>query len=46
MRNLPNSIFGRSCPCGARVEHGNKKCRKCSYRSRWLRRKAHHDDAL
>lgn len=43
MRNAPLSLFGRTCPCGALIEHGNKKCRKCRARARWHRRKSHHD---
>lgn len=43
MRNLPPSLFGRSCPCGARIEPGNKRCRKCRARARWYRRKSLHD---
>jgi hypothetical protein len=31
---------GRSCPCGALLEHGMRRCRKCRARSRWRRRKA------
>jgi hypothetical protein len=43
VRNLPSSLFGRSCPCGNQIEHGNARCRKCRNRSRWRRRKSRHD---
>jgi hypothetical protein len=35
---LPNSPC---CPCGALLDHGKKRCRKCRARSRWRRRKAY-----
>jgi hypothetical protein len=31
----------RRCPCGALLEHGMRRCRKCRARSRWRRRKAY-----
>jgi hypothetical protein len=43
MRTLPLRLSGRKCPCGALVEHGNKRCRKCRSRARWRRRKSLHD---
>lgn len=36
---IPRSITGNSCACGAQIEIGNRKCRKCRARARWLRRK-------
>ncbi|MBW8482261.1 hypothetical protein [Actinomadura parmotrematis] len=27
-----------ACACGARVEHGGIRCRKCRARARWRRR--------
>jgi len=30
----------RHCPCGALLDHGKDRCRKCRARSRWQRRKA------
>jgi hypothetical protein len=35
---MPRLITGHRCPCGARVDPGNRKCRKCRARARWLRR--------
>jgi|HubBroStandDraft_1064217.scaffolds.fasta_scaffold70759_2 hypothetical protein len=32
--------LGDCCPCGAAVEHGMNRCRKCRARSRYRRRKA------
>jgi hypothetical protein len=43
MRRLPHSLFGRSCPCGAQVEQGAKRCPKCRHTARWYRRKSLHD---
>jgi hypothetical protein len=31
----------RCCPCGALLDHGKRRCRKCRARSRWRRRKAY-----
>jgi hypothetical protein len=31
----------RTCPCGALLDHGKRRCRKCRARSRWRRRNAH-----
>ena len=31
------------CPCGALIEQGAKRCRKCRARTRWYRRKSRHD---
>lgn len=31
----------RKCPCGALLEHGMRRCRKCRARSRWRRHRAY-----
>jgi hypothetical protein len=41
---LPRSITGPSCACGARLEAGNRQCRKCRARARWRRRKYRYGD--
>jgi len=40
MRAIPSAITGHCCPCGARRHESSKRCRKCSARSRWYRRRA------
>ena len=40
MREIPPAITEHRCPCGARRNESGKRCRKCSARSRWYRRKA------
>jgi hypothetical protein len=40
MREIPVAITEHRCPCGARRNESAKRCRKCSARSRWYRRKA------
>jgi hypothetical protein len=30
-----------SCPCGAALDPGTRRCRKCRARSRWRHRQAH-----
>jgi hypothetical protein len=40
MRKTPGAITGYSCTCGARRNESSKRCRKCSARARWYRRKA------
>jgi hypothetical protein len=40
MRKLPPSINENRCPCGARRNESTRRCRKCSARGRWHRRKA------
>lgn len=40
MRGIPAEITELRCPCGAQRGESNKRCRKCSARSRWQRRKA------
>lgn len=37
-RSLPADHY---CPCGALLERGMRRCRKCRARSRWRRRKAY-----
>lgn len=32
-----------NCLCGAMAEAGKRRCPKCRYRSRWIRRKSVHD---
>lgn len=44
MRRIPDGFSGRRCWCGALIEWGNRRCRKCRARTRWHRRKAHNDD--
>jgi hypothetical protein len=36
---MPRIITGFRCGCGARLEPGNRRCRKCRARARWRRRK-------
>ena len=36
---LPRIITAYRCECGARLDPGNSKCRKCRARLRYLRRK-------
>jgi hypothetical protein len=43
MRTALLSLTGRKCPCGALIEHSDKRCRKCRARARWRRRKSIHD---
>jgi hypothetical protein len=33
------SSDSRGCRCGALMEHGMRRCRKCRARSRWRRRR-------
>ncbi len=33
--------LGDRCPCGAALEHGMHRCRKCRARSRYRRRKTY-----
>ena len=40
MRAIPPAITEHRCPCGARRNESAKRCRKCSARSSWYRRKA------
>jgi hypothetical protein len=40
MRKIPPAITEHRCPCGARRNESGKRCRKCSARSRYRRRKA------
>lgn len=40
MRKVSPAITGNRCPCGARRAESAKRCRKCSARGRWYRRKA------
>ncbi|MQY08059.1 hypothetical protein ACRB68_61650 [Actinomadura sp. RB68] len=37
---MPRIVTAMSCPCGARVEAGSARCRKCRARARWRRRRA------
>jgi hypothetical protein len=42
MPTLQHSLPSNDCcPCGAALEHGKKRCRKCRARSRWHHRQAH-----
>lgn len=41
--HIPTGLPGRTCPCGAITEQAGRRCRKCRARSRWYRRKSHHD---
>lgn len=38
MPELDSSLLGNCCPCGAAVEHGKQRCRKCRARSRYIRK--------
>jgi hypothetical protein len=40
MANIPPAITSDRCPCGAKRNPSSKRCRKCSARGRWYRRKA------
>jgi len=40
MQEIPLEIIKHRCACGAQRNESNKRCRKCSARSRWYRRKA------
>ncbi len=40
MHDIPAEITELRCPCGAQREGSSKRCRKCSARGRWQRRKA------
>jgi hypothetical protein len=40
MRDIPAEIAGLCCLCGAQRNESRKRCRKCSARGRWFRRKA------
>jgi hypothetical protein len=40
MREIPLVITEDRCPCGARRNESARRCRKCSARGRWYRRKA------
>lgn len=40
---VPTDLPSRRCPCGALTEPPAKRCHKCRARSRWYRRKSHHD---
>jgi len=40
MRDIPDEFTECRCPCGAQRNESGKRCRKCSARSRWYRRKA------
>jgi hypothetical protein len=40
MRKIPVVLTEYRCPCGARRNESSKRCRKCSARARWYRRKA------
>jgi hypothetical protein len=37
---IPDDVPERHCPCGALLEKGTKRCRKCRARSRWYRRRS------
>ncbi len=42
MSTLQNCLpEDRCCPCGALLDYGKRRCRKCRARSRWHRRKAY-----
>ena len=38
MPELNTSLLGNPCSCGAAVEHGKQRCRKCRARSRYIRK--------
>ncbi len=40
MRTIPLAITEYRCPCGARRDKSATRCRKCSARARWYRRRA------
>lgn len=40
MRPIKISYPERRCPCGALLEDGARRCRKCRARSRWRRHKS------
>jgi hypothetical protein len=40
MRTIQADFLEDRCPCGALLEDGMKRCRKCRARSRWYRHKA------
>jgi hypothetical protein len=40
MHEIRPAITEYRCPCGARRNESSKRCRKCSTRSRWYRRRA------
>jgi hypothetical protein len=40
MRTKQADFLEDRCPCGALLDHGMKRCRKCRARSRWYRHKA------
>jgi len=40
MTGSPHEALGDCCPCGAALEHGMQRCRKCRARSRYRRRKS------
>jgi hypothetical protein len=42
MRRIPPAITEHRCACGAWRNESSKRCRKCSARGRWYRRKAWH----
>jgi hypothetical protein len=37
-------LDGRNCACGALAQEHSRICLKCSFRARWLRRKARKDN--
>jgi hypothetical protein len=42
MPTIQSFLSGENCcPCGAVVERGMRRCRKCRARSRWRFRQAH-----
>ena len=41
MTDSAHEALGDCCPCGASLEQGMKRCRKCRARSRYRRRRAH-----
>ena len=40
MRTMEAEFLEVRCPCGALLENGTKRCRKCRARARWYRHKA------
>ncbi len=40
MRKIPLEIIEHRCTCGAQRNESSKRCRKCSARARWYRRRA------
>ena len=40
MRTITTQFSERRCECGALLERGMRRCRKCRARSRWRRRKS------